>query len=72
MPPSSERSRDATTTSLLSITEKCSVAEMGYVLIVGSNPGIPDVSGGGPDEHAQASVAASTTAIRIVARAVSW
>jgi hypothetical protein len=41
MPPSRERSRDATTTSLLSITEKCSVAEMGYVLIVGSNPESP-------------------------------
>ena len=35
-------------TSLLSITEKCSFASNRDRLMVGSNPGIPDVSGGGP------------------------
>jgi hypothetical protein len=36
--------------------------------MVGSNPGIPDVSGGGPWWHAEVSVAESARANKIVAR----
>src|SRR6476660_8641999 len=40
--------------------------------MVGSNPGILDVSGGGPWWHAQASVAESASVNAIGARGLSW
>src|SRR5678815_250630 len=59
IPPRSDWSRDATTTSLLSMTEKWSFEPMATVFTVGSKPGIPDVSGDGPEEQAHVSAAAS-------------